>query len=70
MYDGSYREVRATTVQEMQKRADAITDIWASWALEGMQPTDFDRELAEAYIRGELTLEQVRERVLARYAVR
>jgi len=47
-----------------------ITDIWASWALDGLRPTDFDYELADLYIRGKLTLREVRQRMLDRYAVR
>lgn len=44
-----------------ERRRETLTDVWASWALEGRLPTEDDRRCARAYIAGELTLEQIIE---------
>lgn len=50
-----------------RERYETLTDTWASFALDGRLPTEEDRRLARAYVSGEMTLEQIRQQLLARY---
>ena len=46
------------------ERRETLIDTFASWALEGMYPTDSDIEDGLAYIEGRITLEEIRARAL------
>jgi hypothetical protein len=55
---------------EHRRRGEAVRQVTASWAMEGMHP---DRQTVDdegAYVRGEITLQQLKDRVLARSGAR
>lgn len=47
-----------------QQRRETLTEVFASFALDGMLPTDADLALARAYVAGEVTLEAIIEDAL------
>ncbi len=55
------------TVHDEAWRRETLTDVFASWALDGKLPTPEDLAFARAYIAGELTLDEILEATLAKY---
>ena len=55
-----------TDLTEEQRR-ETLIDTWASWSLSGFVPSEDDRRYAQAYISGTMTLEQIRQQLLARF---
>lgn len=47
-----------------EERRERTTDIFASWALEGMYPSEKTLADARAYIKGEKTLEEILKETL------
>jgi hypothetical protein len=55
---------------EQHERHESMTDIMASWALEGMLPTPETLAHIRSYVDGEITLEEYIAQTKARYAPR
>jgi hypothetical protein len=52
------------------ERRESMTDIMASWALEGMKPEPEILARARTYVDGEITLDEAIARAKARYPQR
>lgn len=50
-----------------QQRRESLIDTFASWALEGMEPSAADIELGRQYIAGTITPAEIIDQTLARY---
>jgi len=53
-----------------EQRRESLIDTFASWALEGLQPSAEDIRLGREYIAGNLTPEQIIEIAIAKYRVK
>lgn len=52
-----------------EERERTITETVASWSLEGMYPSERDKQLIRAYIDGEMTLTEILTATLDEYRV-
>jgi hypothetical protein len=51
-----------------KSRAEAVKQVLASWAIEGGKPDTHYMQLAERYIKGEITTAQMRNAILEYYS--
>jgi len=49
------------------QRRESLIDTFASWALEGMEPSPEDIRLGREYIAGRLTPQEIIDQVVAAY---
>ncbi|MDO5533438.1 MAG: antitoxin VbhA family protein [Propionibacteriaceae bacterium] len=60
-------QVGDTDVAGKAERRRSVTETFASWALEGMYPSDADRAYAHAYVDGNMTLDEIIAETLEPY---
>jgi hypothetical protein len=64
-----YDEAMGSTAARASDRERAIADARRSSALEGARSTDATRADQDAYVRGEIDIDQLGDRVRARYGL-
>lgn len=53
-----------------QQRKQNVAETFASWAIEGMYPSESNLAYARAYINGEMSLEEIRRSILEKFGAR
>lgn len=55
-------------MKNQECRAEAVKQVLASWAIEGGEADAYYMQLAERYIKGEITTAQMRKAILEYYS--